>query len=230
MVYDAYAQLIATVASYTNSQQHLYMVDVVETSEQLNTGELLVICLVASGYEKAYNNPPNTYYPPGYQAYYKYPPPTYCSGSTSHGAHEIIRDRINSANVISIQPGQYLHSVETWTVHFLPTDIPSRIVHWKDSFMDSSTPSNNGYHETLLYSWAHNSPVGSPCLDSSEMTYWTGSTWNGINKIRQTYCPSKYFVQCIMAAGDFFDIDGTGPMYGVHLTQASYGLIGNPSS
>src|SRR5690606_30442223 len=47
---EAYLQLIEATAPYTNDQQDIYLVDVVETPEQVSSGQLLVSCLIASGY------------------------------------------------------------------------------------------------------------------------------------------------------------------------------------
>lgn len=230
MLEDAYTQLVQMVKPYTTGDQNLRFVDVVETPQQLSSGHLLVLCTVASGDARSYNNPPNTYYPPSYSASWDN---TYQLGSpcAANSADLVIQKRINSANLINMQPDEYLYSVESWTVSHIPTDFPNHNIYWKDSFIASSTPNNGGVHETLFFSAKMFDPSTYPCLNATEMSYWTGNattngTWRGITKIRQTYCPSKYFISCTLN-GAVLQY-GTAN-YGLHAAQVKYGRVGSAS-
>jgi hypothetical protein len=225
-VFTAYNTLVAQLAPLTTTEQHLYLVDL----EPSGTG-LRVYYQIASGYEK-YNNPPNTTYPAGYIAWWSsVENPVVCG--TPNRAHSVIQQRINQANVIALQPGQFFHSVETWEVTNLPTNIPERNYSWRAPFMASSTPNNNGYRETLLFSLRDGVTLGGGrCLNSAEMSYWTGNattngTWRAITKIRATHCPTKIFSGCVLGA---WIITGVNPpnnhLYRFHGGQFTFVLIG----
>jgi hypothetical protein len=225
-LFDAYAQLRQAVSPLTTGAQTLLLVDVVETPDVLSSGHLLAICQIGSGGERSYNNPPNTSYPSGYS----------CSWDNSQqpsmpcnqlSADQVIQGKINFANILQYIPGQYAYSVETWSVSHIPTDISAKNFYWKDSFIASSTPNNNGVHETLFFSAKMTSPATYPCLDNVEMAYWTGNattngTWMGITKIRQTYCPSKIFFTCTLNGAV---LGWNGTTYGIHAAQMQFGLL-----
>jgi hypothetical protein len=233
LVFDAYNTLVAQLAEVNTEEQHLYLVDVVEPTITSTPGEVLVYYQIASGYEK-YNNPPNTNYPIGYIAWWcNADNPVQCN--TSNLADHEIRHRINAANVIALNPYQYFHSVETWTVSNFPTSLPARNYWWRDPFMASPTPNNNGYRETLLYSWRDGASQGGKCLARAEMVYWTGNattngTWRGITKIRTTHCPNKIFTSCNLAGGAQTVSQPGNPLYWFHAGQFTFGLIGSGGS
>lgn len=234
LVFDAYNALVAQLAEVNTEEQHLYLVDVVEPIITNTPGEVLVYYQIATGYEK-YNNPPNNVYPPGYVAFWANGTPN-CVITVQERAHITIRNRINAANLIALNPYQYFHSVETWQVTNEMTNIPAKRYWWKDPFMASSTPSNGGYRETLLFSWVPGSQQGSLCLNSAEMQYWTGNTtegtWRGIMKIRNQHCPSKIFTSCqlVTAGQQIFPPSPPVPFTWFRGGQFTFGLIGSGSS
>lgn len=118
LVFDAYNALVAQLAEVNTEEQHLYLVDVVEPTTASTSDEMLVYYQVASGYEK-YNNPPDTYYPPGYVAWWANDGTPSCAVTVSEPAHTTIQYRINSSNLIPLNPYQYFHSVENWQVNVL---------------------------------------------------------------------------------------------------------------
>ncbi len=228
-VFDAFAQLGQAVAPLTTTGQTLLFVDVVGTSDVISSGNPVVICQLGVGNERAYNNPPNTSYPSGYS----------CSWDNSQqpsmpcnqiSADVVIQDRINYANMLPYIPGQYAYSVETWSVSHIPTSISSKNFFWKDSFIASSTPNNNGVHETLFFSAKMTSPSTYACLNNTEMAYWTGNattngTWRGITKIRQGYCPSKIFFNCTLNGAVLPSPHDPTVNYGMHASQMQFGLL-----
>jgi len=230
-LFDAYAQLEQAVAPLTTSAQNLLFVDVVETPEALSTGQLIVVCQIGSGYDRSYNLPPSTYYPTGYS----------CSWDNSQqpsmpcnqiSADDVIQFRINYANAGIFSYGDYTYSVESWTVSHIPTNTSAKNFYWKDSYIASSTPNNNGVHETLFFSAKMVSPATYNCLDDMEMAYWMGNvttngTWRGITKIRQGYCPSKIFFSCTLNGAVLPSPQDPNVNYGLHASQMSFGLIGH---
>jgi len=121
----AYMALEHAAMAYNTPGRHLHVVDVVETPEQLATGQLMAICVWA---EDGQRGAPNTSYPGNYLCSWYAPfqshPCTTCS------ANQVIRGRINAANVVPLQPGEYLYDVETWRVRTTPTDIGNHDVNW----------------------------------------------------------------------------------------------------
>ncbi len=227
---DAYAQLKQAVTALVNDTRTLLYVDVVETQEVLNGRHILVICQFGSAADRSYNNPPDASYPPGYSCSWNssYQPGMPCSHLS---AEVVIRTKINAANIFDYIPGQYAYSVETWEASFLPTNISDKKIYWKDSFVASNTPNNNGVHETLFFSARMNNPSTFPCLDATEMAYWTGNattngTWLGITKIRQEYCPSKIFFDCLLVGALLPSPGNPSVTYGMHAAQIRYGLLG----
>ncbi|MBX2980899.1 MAG: hypothetical protein KF905_16550 [Flavobacteriales bacterium] len=223
-VYAAYNEFVADLATYTTDDQHIHLVDLLESN-----GQLLGLVQVASGYAK--NNPPNINYPANYLAWWcNVDNPVLCN--TSNLADHVIRQRINSANQYALQPGQFFHSIETWLVSVDPTSIPAKTYWWRDPFMASPTPNNNGYRESLLYSWRDGAPLGGKCLNAVEMRYWTGNattngTWRAITKIRLQHCPNKLFTGCNMAGGAQTIPEG---LYWIHVGTFTYALLASGGS
>lgn len=230
-VYGAFQMLASHLANVNTEEQHLYLVDVVEPTSASAAGEVLVYYQIASGYEK-FNNPPNNSYPTNYLAWWS---SQYSASQcpTTNRANTVIQQRINAANLIALNPDQFFHSVETWTVTNDQTWLPARNYWWKDPFMASPTPNNGGYRETLLFSWVPGSQQGSLCLNSAEMQYWTGNstegTWRAVMKIRNQHCPTKIFSSCrLVSFGQ--EVFGQVPFTWCHGGQFTYGLIGGGSN
>lgn len=227
-LYDVYNDLYSQLENVNSNEQHLHFADVIEAVPNAGQGEVLVYYQVASGYAKG---APNNYYPPGYVCVWTH---TYDDGycdSDCYGADHEIADRINQANIIGLQPGQYLHSIETWQVSYFPTFPQYYYLSWRDPLMESPTPDNGGYRETLLFSTPAVGPPNEVCLDADDMTYWTGNTshgtWKAILNIQSTYCPTKLYT------GGYIVPDNTtynSVPYYYHAGFFSFGLIGNPDS
>lgn len=233
LVFNAYGILAAHLASVNTQEQHLYIVDVVEPV--IASNELLVRYQVASGYAK-YNNPPNTSYPADHVAWWSTGSSPSCAVTVAPRANTTIQQRINSANFFPVSPGQFWHSVESWTVSNYETLIPGKNYWWRDPFLASTTPTNGGYRESLLFSWKDGAATGGLCLNDSEMAYWTGNastngTWRGITKIRTTHCPTKIFSSCfILGSGQtVIDLPGS-PLYWYHGGQFTFGILSAGSS
>lgn len=233
VVFNAYGILAAHLDGVNTEEQHLYIVDVVEPAVASN--ELLVRYQVASGYEK-YNNPPNISYPSGYIAFWSTGYSPSCAITVAPRANTTIQQRINSANTFPVSPGQFWHSVESWTVTNYETLIPGKNYWWRDPFLASSTPTNGGYRESLLFSWRNGAATGGLCLNNTEMAYWTGNastngTWRGITKIRTTHCPTKVFSSCVLVGGGQTVINLPGsPLYWFHGGQFTFGILSAGSS
>ena len=233
-VFEAYQALATLLADVNTEEQHLYVVEVVEPNTASTAGEILVYYQIASGYDK-FNNPPNNNYPPDYLAWWS---SQYAAAQcpTTNRANTVIQQRINAANLIALNPDQFFHSVETWTVTNDQTWLPARNYWWKDPFMASPTPNNGDYRETLLISWVPGSQQGSLCLNSAEMTYWTGNstvgTWRAIMKIRNQHCPTKIFSSYRLVTGgqQVFPPAPPVPFTWFHGGQFTYGLIGGGSN
>jgi hypothetical protein len=225
-VYAAYNTLMGQLAGVTTTEQHLYLVDLSQSGQAVS-----VYFQIASGYDK-YNNAPNASYPAGYIAWWSNVESAVVCNTTNR-AHSVIQQRINAANIIALQVGQFFHSVETWQVANLATNLSSRNYWWRDPFMASTTPNNNGYRESLLFSLRDGVTLGGGrCLNNGEMSYWTGNattngTWRGITKIRTTHCPTKLFSSCVLVGGIQTLLNEPGsPIYRYHGGQFTFGLIG----
>jgi len=233
VVFDAYNTIAAHLDQVNTAEQHILIVDVVEP--ELASSDLLVRYQIASGYEK-YNVPPNDVYPSGYIAWRSTGYTPTCAVTVSPRANTTIQQRINTANYFPVAPGQFWHSVESWTVTNYETSIPAKNYWWRDPFMASTTPINGGYRESLLFSWKPGATTGSLCLNHTEMGYWTGNattrgTWRGITKIRTAHCPTKIFSSCVIVGGGQVIANEPGsPFYWYHGGQFTFGLLSSGSS
>lgn len=231
VVFDAYNTIAAQLDQVNTEEQHILIVDVVEP--KLAGSDLLVRYQIASGYEK-YNNPPNSSYPVGYVAWWSTSSSPTCAISVAPRANTTIQQRINTANYFPVGPGQFWHSVESWTVTNYETSITDKNYWWRDPFMASTTPINGGYRESLLFSWKAGATTGSLCLNHLEMGYWTGNattngTWRGITKIRNTHCPAKIFSSCVIVGGGQ-TIPPSMALYWYHGGQFTFGVLSSGSS
>jgi hypothetical protein len=209
--YNALNPLVA--ASNIADISHVVIVDV--TSR--NTVDELILTVayvVGSGYEKALNT---TYTSTDFWLWKSNFPgnSAACSTntSTSHqGADYRIQQRINQ-ELAAIGNNVYMVSVETWTV--MPfSDVPNNIKAYSD-FPVAGSP--YGYRSYGCYG------VGcSTCLTPSHMTFFTQGTWDVMNLIKATYCPTKKAQQCTIV-GNLTTCLGCTEKW--HMAQFRYGII-----
>lgn len=245
-VYDAFDALVASLAPWTDEEQHIVLVDVIDPAP--GSCELTAVVQLGGDYSKA---APNTVYGPkdcyhygGSLTVQTTTCPCGCSthmnGGVSWCANKIIQNRINAANLIEIPDGAILTGVETWEI-WNWNDIPNKRICLYNPILLQSGPFD-GYQDTKPYSrWIYgmtgSEMAAALCLNPADMSYWTGNStqghWSAILAIKNSYTPFKTFIGCTIYPM-FVSATGfacPGPVYsglGVvyyHRAQYRYGQI-----
>lgn len=235
-VYDAFNDLSELLAPLTTTEQHLQMVDVVSFLG-VTTLDLVVVYFIGSGYDKG---APNTIYSTANDYYFAgFVVSSQCpcgdnQSSSSHCANKIIQQRINTANVYPMQPGEYWWGVETWSVTNGATNIPNKNYYYLGSQMADPNDDNNGYRDTRLFASDVQHSLCNTCVQNTEMSFFTGTatngTWSAVQYIKSNHCPTKLFSHCnLIGTSEQVMIGGNPHTYLFHAGTFTYGYIGGES-
>ena len=233
-VYAGFAHLFEQLSALNDNEYQLIVVDVLEHGHE--NGTLTAVYQLGLGAPKGAPNA--TYTVHNDYTWGKIgdiQPHLLCRCGTNtnipeYCANKIIQQRINAANYYALLPGQYVTDVETWTVNWTPTHLPSKTYNVWAPPLQGPAPLGDGYRDSKTFSWRSNSTLpagGGTCVQDTEMSFWTGNatqgTWSAITTIQGLHCPTKLFLSSNLMS-HVYGVSGQPDWY-MHTCQFTYGRI-----
>lgn len=214
--YEAFNTLHALLATVEEEGvQHLAIVDVAakEAGAELR---LEVRYLVGSGYEKGVNA---SYGPNDAWSYWTLGPSNCnCLSNTTPSnicADKRIQQRVQDAIRVPVGPYEYWTNIETWFLYDFE-DIDSKIV-WNQSYPNPDNTSGKSNQDFLTYRCSQGVNC-STCLESDDMSHHTQGTYDVLQAVRSSYCPTKT-PMTVEITGDL----GPGTLF-FHSAVFTYGI------